>query len=184
MKLKIAKRSSGKKSELGRIRHEGNIPATVYGRGVDSQPIEVSGVDFNAALRAMEKGRLSTTVFEVEIDGKSAKALVKDVQYHKTTYRPLHIDLYLLDDKNELTVNVPVEYTGVSECSGIKLGGFLRQVMRQVKVRCLPKNLPSSFKLDIRELNLKQSKRVSDITFPSGVTPLAGARNVVVVIAK
>ena len=184
MKLKVAKRTSGKKSELNRIRHEGNIPATLYGGGQKSQDVEVDGVDFATALRTMEKGRLPTTVFEIEVDGKKAKAIVKDVQYHKTTYKPLHIDLYVLNDKTEVTVNVPVEYSGVAECSGIKLGGFLRQVMRQVKVRCLPKNLPGAFTLDIRELNLKQSKRVGDLDFPKGVTPLVGEKNVVVVIAK
>ena len=70
------------------------------------------------------------------------------------------------------------------DCVGIKLGGFLRQVIRSVKVRCLPKNIPQNFELDIRNLKMRQSKRLSDLVMPEGVTPLAATDEVVVVIAK
>jgi large subunit ribosomal protein L25 len=67
---------------------------------------------------------------------------------------------------------------------GIKLGGVLRQVIRHVRVRCLPKDLPSFFELDIRELGVKQSKRLREIQIPSTVSPLVDMNEVVAVIVK
>ena len=67
---------------------------------------------------------------------------------------------------------------------GIKLGGFLRQVIRHVKVECLPKNIPSEFIIDVKDLGIRQSKRLKDLAMPNGVKPLASPEEVIVVIAK
>jgi len=81
-------------------------------------------------------------------------------------------------------VKVPINCIGVADCAGIKLGGFLRQVIRHVKVECLPKKIPEEFQVDIKDLGIRQSKRLSDISMPEGVKPLANLEEVVVVIAK
>ncbi|MCI5052559.1 MAG: 50S ribosomal protein L25 [Simkaniaceae bacterium] len=184
MKLGVSQRTLRSKGELNRIRHEGDIPAVLYSKGGKSEDMTVSGSDFGAAIRAIPQGHLPTTVFEIEVGGKKQRAIVKEVQYHKTTYKPLHLDLYLLNDKEEISVNVPLECSGVEVCPGIKLGGFLRRIKRHVRVRCLPKAMPSEFVVDISKVGLKQSKRVSDITFPKGVKPLVSEKEVVVVVGK
>ena len=84
----------------------------------------------------------------------------------------------------KINVNIPIECTGIAESVGIKQGGVLRQVIRHVRVRCLPKDIPDSFELDIRELTLKQSKRLSDLVIPSHIQPLKGLNEVVAVIVK
>lgn len=89
-----------------------------------------------------------------------------------------------MQEDQEVTINVPLHFKNVGECSGIKLGGFLRQIKRHVKVRCLPKNIPSEFSLDIKEMGLKQAKRIKDLVFPEGVQSMFGKEEVVVVIAK
>ena len=94
------------------------------------------------------------------------------------------MDFVELSDASAVSVKVPVECVGVGECSGIKLGGFLRQVIRYVKVECLPKAIPAKFEVDVKDLGMRQSRRVSDIVMPQGVRPLAKLDEVVVVIAK
>jgi large subunit ribosomal protein L25 len=84
----------------------------------------------------------------------------------------------------KVNVKVPVECTGVADCTGIKLGGFLRQVIRYVKVECDPHAIPSKFDIDVRDLGIKQTRRVSDIKLPQDVRPLAKLDEVLVVIAK
>lgn len=184
MKLKIYQRKADKKSEKSLIRHRGDIPAILYSKDKQNQSITIVGKDFEGFLRTLKQGHLPTSIFTLEGEGIACKVIVKDIQYEPTTYKVLHLDLLELDETQPIKVSVPVSFTGMTECSGIKLGGFLRQVIRHVKVKCLPKNLPPEFVLDVRDLGLKQSKRVSDIVIPPGVTPLAPLNEVVVVIAK
>jgi large subunit ribosomal protein L25 len=83
-----------------------------------------------------------------------------------------------------VTVNVPIQILGLADCVGIKLGGFLRQVIRSLKVSCLPKHIPQEFELDVRDLNVGQSKRLSDIAIPGTARPIGRMSEVAVVIAK
>lgn len=184
MKLKIYQRNIDKKSEKNQIRQRGDIPAVLYCNGKENQNIAVSGSDFNKALRSISQGHLPTTVFELEGEGFKSSVIVKDIHYAVTTYDVLHLDLLVLDEKQKVKVNVPVQFTGVAECNGIKLGGFLRQIIRHVQVECFPKDLPSHFTLDVEKLGIKQSKRVKDIEVPKDVKSLAPLNEVVVVIAK
>src|SRR3990167_8308836 len=106
MKLSYFKRSKGTKSEIGKIRREGNIPAILYGVGQSTELIGVKGEEIQAMLRNMQQGLLSTTVFELNDGAKSHKAIIKDIQYHVTSYAVQHIDFILLSDKMPVTVNV------------------------------------------------------------------------------
>ncbi len=184
MKLKIYQRKVDKKSEKSLIKQRGDIPAILYAKGKENKTIAVQGSDFEGHLRKLKPGHLPTTVFTLDGEGISCKVVVKDIHYAPTTYKILHLDLLELDNKQPVKVNVPVRFTGTAECSGIKLGGFLRQIIRHVKVSCLPKELPEEFTLDVKDLGIKQSKRVRDIAMPSGVKSLAPLNEVVVVIAK
>lgn len=184
MKLKTSKRAHEKKSELTTIRVEGDIPAVAYSKSSGSFPIRVSGADFNGVLRTMEEGHLPTTVFELDIDGATKKAVVKDIQYHPTTYQVKHLDFLLLEDNQEVMINVPVRCIGVAECVGVKLGGFLRQIKRHIKVKCLPENIPTRFDLNVRDLGINQSLKAKHIQLGTNVKMLFPENEVVVTIAK
>jgi large subunit ribosomal protein L25 len=181
MKLTVVER---KKGGINRLRREGKIPAVLYGHNVQGELLSVSLEEMQTILRNMKQGMLSTTVFELH-DGKhKRKAIVKEIQYQVATYAIEHIDFLLLDDKIPVTINVPIQITGLADCTGIKLGGFLRQPIRTMKVSCLPRHIPSAFQVDVKELELLQSKRLSDIALPQGVKPLSRLTEVAVVIAK
>ncbi len=184
MKLTAQTRGCGKHSIVNQIRNNGNIPAVIYSKNNEAETIEVAGTEFQAILRSIEKGHLPTTIIELKFGDKSRKAIVKDIQYHKTTYNILHLDFLELVDGNEITLNVPVHFVNAAECIGIKLGGFLRQLKRHVKVKCDPKHIPSGFYLDLKDLGLRQVKRVGDISFPKGVEPLVGLKEVIVGVGK
>jgi large subunit ribosomal protein L25 len=183
-KLTVYQRKDLKKSETNKLRREGNIPAVVYGHGHQNESIWIKGDELNAILRSLKKGLLSTTVFDLHEGKKVHKAIVKDIQYHVTSYAIEHIDFEILDSNRETTLKVPILVQGQAECPGVKLGGFLRQVIRVIKVRCLPKNIPDEFHLDIGELNISQSLRLSDLAIPDSVQPIARMNEVAVVIAK
>ncbi|MDN3504869.1 MAG: 50S ribosomal protein L25/general stress protein Ctc [Rhabdochlamydiaceae bacterium] len=184
MKLTVFERAQISKGQLNKMRHEEKIPAVLYVKDGDNKVITVDKREFEAALRSITKGFLSTTIFDLNIDGKPVKAIVKDVQYHKTTYNIIHLDFQQLYEDTPVNINIPLEFTGVSQCVGIKLGGFLRPVKRNVRVNCLPKNIPKKFSLDVSRLAVKQTKRVSDLEVSSDVNVLVKPDNVLVVIAK
>ncbi len=184
MKLTAEERTVAKKSEIKKMRREGKIPAIVYSQGKVNQLISLNAAEFGAVLRNMKPGHLPTTTFSLMIGGKEKKAIIKDIQYQLTTYQVSHIDFEELIADVEVSVKVPIQCIGIAECAGVKLGGFLRQVIRHVKVECLPKNIPEEFIVDVKDLGIKQAKKLKDLTMPKGVKPLAKLEEVVVVVAK
>lgn len=184
MKLTASERVSVKKSDVKQIRREGKIPAILYSPGQTNQQLILDGSEFGAILRQMPPGHLPTTIFTLSINEKERKAIIKDIQYHLTTYQVSHVDFEELVENVPISIKVPIQCVGVAECVGVKLGGYLRQVRRHVQVECLPKHIPTEFTVDVKDLGIKQSKRLADISMPKGVRPLAQMDEVVVVIAK
>lgn len=184
MKLSVSPRTSERKSDTKKLRRQGQVPGVLYGLKEANKNVYFQLDQLQAILRGMNPGLLATTLFELEGDGKTQQAIVKEIQYHPASYAILHVDFALVSDEKPVSVNVPIQVTGLAECAGIKLGGFMRQVIRSLKVRCLPKDIPQEFVLDVRELDVGQSKKLSDLSIPEGVRPLAKMKEVAVVIAK
>lgn len=184
MKLTIFKREGKAKSELKKIRYDGDIPAIIYQKRAPSLDIFIKGAEFDALLRGLNKGRLSTTILTLKEEKKEHKVIVKDIQYSSTNYKIMHVDFELIE-KDPVTVNVPIELLSVAECKGIKEGGTMRQIIRTIKVRCMPKDIPSVVSLDVKDLGLLESKRLSDIELPKDVRPLArNLKEIVAIVAK
>lgn len=177
-------REIGKKSLLSDLRTNGMIPAVVYSKGKEPATIAISKVEYAAHLRQIQEGRLSTTVFQLTGPAGNKKVVIKDIQYNVTTYDVIHIDLEELYDDVTVNVKVPVTFIGAMDCQGIKLGGFLRPVIRFVRINCLPKDIPTEFVVDVKGLGIRQSIKLSQISFPKGVKPLTSLNEVVVTIAK
>lgn len=184
MKLSANERTSQTKSDILQLRRNGKIPAIIYSPGQNGQLIAIDATEFKAALRGIKSGQLPTTVFTLQIGGKERKAVIKDIQYNPTNYDVIHLDFQELVKNVPICVKVPISCSGVADCVGIKLGGFLRQVIRFVKVECMPELIPSEFIIDVKDLGIKQTKRLRDLALPKGVRPLAPLEEVVVVIAK
>jgi large subunit ribosomal protein L25 len=186
MKLQAVKRAANNKSEAKKLRREGFIPAILYVKGKEGEPLAVKATDFSTQLRQLKSGHLPTTIFTlVDEKGKERRVLVKDIQYNVTNYAVVHLDFEELLPNHKVNVKVPIECIGQVDCVGIKLGGVLRQVIRHMRL-CVddPKDIPPFFELDIRELGLKQSKRLSDIKLPETARPLDNLNEVVAVIVK
>lgn len=185
MKLQMKKRAAVRKSEALRLRREGQIPAVIYKRGEHGEDVSVSETEFNTHLRHIQSGRLPTTVFNLTDEhGKERPSIVKEIQYNPVNYQVIHLDFEELHKDQHVKVKVPIEFTGVVDCIGVKLGGTLRHVIRHVKVRCLPKDIPACFNVDVRNMALGDSKRLSDLEIPKNVKPIANLKEVAVIIAK
>lgn len=185
MKLNIIKRAAKSKSESKQLRRNGYIPAVMYVRGQSSETITVSESEFSSLLRKISKGRLSTSVFELTNESKvTKKAIIKDITYDPVTYNVIHLDFEELIDGVKISLNVPIECVGTADCQGVKQGGVIRQVIRALRISCLPSDIPEVFQLDVKNLGLFEAKRLADIELSPALRPQADLKEVAVTIAK
>jgi large subunit ribosomal protein L25 len=183
--LRCEERKDTSKGGLRRLRRAGLLPCVIYSQGNEVVLGSVKTAEVAKALRELPSGFLPTLVFLLEDDqGKTRQALVREIQYAPTTYDVVHIDFMEITPNREITVKVPVEMINTVDCVGVKLGGQLRYVMRHVKVRCLPGVMPDHFTIDVRDVGIRQSRRVRDIEIPAGVTCLANKDDVVLTVNK
>lgn len=185
MELTYSKREAEKKSQAKALRRAGQIPAVVYHRSKDAESVSIDSNAFTVILRNVQKGRLCTSVFSLSDEkGNKKRAILKDIQYNPVNYEVVHLDFEELLHDHPINVKIPIECVGVEDSVGIKLGGFLRQVKRHLRVSCLPKDIPTHFQINVQEMVLYDSKRLKDLEIPKALRPLDDLEQVVVVIAK
>ena len=152
-------RQSGGKNDARRLRKSGQIPAVLYGAGLE--PINLS-VDPKQISRILHSEQGHNTIFDMAAGGDSGKVMIVDWQYEPIKGALLHVDLKRIAMNEKLTVSVPVLLKG--EAPGVKLqGGILEQMMREVEVECLPADIPSHIDADVSQLVFGQTLRVSDL---------------------
>jgi large subunit ribosomal protein L25 len=164
-KLAAAGRTvTGKK--VARLRHEGRLPAVVYGHGVASEPLTVDAHEFDLLRRHVG----ASTLVDLAVDGKkSLPVLVHSIQVNPVNRRPIHVDLFAVRMTEELTVEVQLVPTGTAPAT--ELGGTLVHPTSSVRVRALPDNLPETLHYDISSLvDYDTTITVADLVMPDGVT--------------
>ena len=152
-------RQGGGKNDARRLRQTGMIPAVVYGAGQDSKAIAVDPKQMGRILHS-ETGH--NTIFDLSLDGQSAKVMIVDWQYEPIKGALLHVDLKRIAMDKVLRVKVPILMKG--EAPGVKQqGGILEQILREVEIECLPADIPSHIDADVSQLMFGQVIRVSDL---------------------
>jgi large subunit ribosomal protein L25 len=152
-------RQGGGKNDARRLRKTGLIPAVVYGAGLDCKAIAVDPKQMTRILHS-ESGHNS--IFDLSLDGQSAKVMIVDWQYEPIRGALLHVDLKRIAMDKVLRVSVPIVLKG--EAPGVKQqGGILEQVLREVEIECLPADIPGHIDADVSQLMFGQVIRVSDL---------------------
>ena len=152
-------RQGGNKNDARRLRREGQIPAVLYGAGLE--PITIS-VDPKQMKRILNSETGHNTIFDLTAGGDSGKAMIVDWQFEPIKGALLHVDLKRIAMDKLLRVGVPVTLKG--EAPGVKLqGGILEQMMREVEIECLPADIPGRIEADVSKLEFGQTIRVSDL---------------------
>jgi large subunit ribosomal protein L25 len=150
-----------------RLRHEGKVPAIIYGAG---RPPRSLSFDHNKVLRQLENESFYSSVLNIKVGDKSQAAIVKDIQRHPARPIIMHIDLQRIVEDQVIKMNVPIHFVGEEEAVGVRQGGgSVSHLKTDVEVVCLPKDLPEYFEVDISELELDAMMYLSDLTVPDGV---------------
>jgi len=150
-----------------RMRHAGVIPAIIYGAGKD--PVSLS-LSHNEITNSLNNESFYSHILTVNLDGKSEKAVLKDLQRHP--YKPsiLHLDLQRVSDTEKLSLRVPLHFINEENCVGVKQdGGKISHQMTEVEISCLPKDLPEFIEVDLGNVKTGEIVHLSSLTIPENV---------------
>ena len=174
----VARDKSGK-NNCNRLRMEGFIPAVVYSHG-KSEAIKIQEKEFLTLF----KGHISESViFDLHVAGEpDLMAFVKDFQRDPVSGRILHLDLFKVTKSEKIKTHVPIELVGTP--AGLKLGGVLKQVERELMIQCLPGDLPEKITIDISNLLTGDAIHVGDIVHGTEFEIMTSAINVVVAVER
>jgi large subunit ribosomal protein L25 len=170
-------RESRGKNEARRLRVKGQIPAVIYGAFKDPRAVTVNPKDI---LKIIHSKTGHNSIFDVEVAGaEKTPVIVADEQYHPVKGNLMHIDLKRIDLARKLRVSIPVHVTG--DAKGVKQqGGVLDVVTKAVEIECVPDDIPDQFDVNVGELMIGSSIRVSDLPVKDGVRILTSPEVVIV----
>lgn len=176
--IKAKKRDEDIKLDV--LRKSMEIPAVFYGAGKATTPISISTTEFKKVWR--EAGESSAV--KIGMGTENIDVLIHEVQVDPITDEPIHVDFLAIDMKKKIRVQVPLEFTGVS--NAVKNGiGNLVKVLYEVEIEALPIDLPHNLVVDISKLEtLQDNIVVSDIKLPVGVTVINNPSDVVASIIE
>jgi len=161
--ITAAPRTAAGKGAARQARLQKKVPAVVYGHGRASQSLEVDAQTLEQVLSGKEP---SSTLVELTVDGKKARALIREIQRHPVRPDIIHIDFYEIHADEKVKLKVPVHLTGTPE--GVRnAGGVLDQVTREVEIEVLPEHIPDRVELDVTPLTIGHSVHVSDLAIPN-----------------
>lgn len=179
LNLTAKTRTVGKHHSRG-LRKGMEVPAVVYGPKVKNVSLSLRENELVKYLPS----KYDNAIFTLESDEKSLsglKVLKKEVTIHPVSRRPVHVDLFAIDMTQTIRVWVEVKFNGKAE--GLKEGGVLNVVTREVEVECLPNQIPESIAIDVTPLNVGESFHVSDLRLPEGVEMLSSTDETLCTVA-
>lgn len=164
LELQVDLREAGGKGAARRTRAKGNVPAVVYGIGADTITLQVDERSLSAIVR-MGANQIIDLKGPDGFDDRLV--LLRELQQHPVSRQLIHADFYTVDTSKRIEVDIPIVLEG--KCVGVELGGVLDLVIRDLHVSCMPLAIPSSFTVDVTEMNIGDSKNTSDVALPEGV---------------
>jgi large subunit ribosomal protein L25 len=151
-----------------RLRHEGKVPAIIYGAG---RPPRALVFDHNRVVQQLDNESFYSSILNIKVGEKSQAAILKDVQRHPSKPLVMHMDFQRIVEDEEIRMLVPIHFLGEDVAPGVKQeGGKVSHLMTEVDVVCLPRHLPEYLDLDVSELGLDEMLKLSDIPLPEGVS--------------
>jgi large subunit ribosomal protein L25 len=164
-KLKAAPRTDFGSRTSRRLRRAGFVPGVVYAGGSDARAFQVAEREVQTVLSG------GHALFDLEVEGsKAVPVVVKEQQLHPVRGTLRHIDLQEVNLKEAIQAEVTIELEGVDDAPGIKGGGVLDQVTREITVEALPTDIPDSITVDVSTMEINDTLQLSAIEAPSGVT--------------
>jgi len=177
-KLSVSSRAAEGSRAARRLRRSGRVPGVVYGGGGDAQGFDADARELRHALAG------SGAVLDLGIDGETATPVVlKEAQRDPVRGETVHVDLLRVRLDEAIHAVVPLELTGTEEAPGVKEGGVLEQITRELNVQALPTAIPESISYDVGEMQIGDTIVLEALAAPEGVTLLDEAETVLATLS-
>jgi large subunit ribosomal protein L25 len=151
-----------------RLRHKGKVPAILYGGHQDAQALIL---DQQNLLTMVGNERFYSSIVQLKIGERTQEAIIKDIQMHPAKNVVVHVDLLRVVENEVIRIKLPIHFRNESVSPGVKTqGGVVSHMRSDVEITCLPKDLPEHLEMDLSGMSLNETKFLSDIPLPSGVT--------------
>ena len=169
--MKISGNIPGKERKKGNTNpylKDGLIPSIIYGGTADPLMVAVDRIQLK---KRFEEGGFYSKIFEVDLGEKKEPVVVKSIQRHKVKNHPIHVDFQRVDDKTRIVISVPVEFVDQETSPGLKQGGVLNVVRREIELSCLASNIPEKFVISLEGKEIGDDIRLSSVTLGEGMKP-------------
>jgi large subunit ribosomal protein L25 len=177
--LSAKSRSNTGKGVARKLRAAGEVPAIIYGHNRSPLTLSLNAHELQLLL---EKNPYQSTVIELAFDGTTARTLIRELQRHPFKKQILHVDFQELVAGEQVTVRVPIHFTGTAD--GVRNGGgIIDQTMHELEISCDPSNIPHHITVDLTPLTIGHSIHAGEIPLPTGVTLLTDSKSTVCVCA-
>ncbi|MDB2360148.1 50S ribosomal protein L25/general stress protein Ctc [Alphaproteobacteria bacterium] len=157
-----------KKGNTNPYLNDGFIPSIIYGGKADPLMVAVETIQLK---KRFEEGGFYSKIFEIEIGDKKEAVVVKSIQRHKVKNNPIHVDFQRVDEKTRIVISVPVDFSNQELSPGLKQGGVLNVVRRDLELSCLANNIPENFEISLEGKEVGDDIRLSSITLGEGMKP-------------
>ena len=167
--MKISGNIPGKERKKGNTNpylKDGLIPSIIYGGSADPLMVAVDRIQLK---KRFEEGGFYSKIFEVDLGEKKEPVVVKSIQRHKVKNHPIHVDFQRVDDKTRIIISVPVEFVDQEISPGLKQGGVLNIVRREIELSCLANNIPEKFVISLEGKEIGDDIRLSSVTLGEGM---------------
>ena len=162
--IKVSERTEFGSSVSKRMRRDGLVLGVVYGGGSDARPFQVPERELRTVLGT------GAALFDLEFDGSSTPVVIKEQQRHPLRGELMHLDLLEVKLDEAIESEVPIEIEGTEDAPGVKEGGVLEHVGREITVEALPTDIPEKITVDVSAMEIGDTIQLSTVTPPSGVT--------------
>ena len=175
--IEVNIRNTNTKGEVNSLRINENVPAVVYGGSEKNQKIYLSKKNIKNLI---EKENFLSNIISINLDGKSENVLPKEIVWDPITDEPVHIDFLRIVKGAKVILEIPVKFINIEKSPGLKRGGVLNIVRRKVELKCPAENIPTELIVDLDNLDIGASIKISSIKLPENVTPTIQGRDFVV----
>ena len=163
--IKAVARDRAGKGAARAVRRQGQVPAVLYGGG---QAAEAIALDFNQTKQLIFAGHFLTTIFEIDVDGNTVRAIPRDYQLDPVRDFPIHVDFLRLAQGQVIKVVVPVHVVGQEKSPGVKRGGALQIVEHSVELLVPSDAIPDFIEVSVADLEIGSSIHLNEIALPNG----------------
>ncbi|MDC0216457.1 50S ribosomal protein L25/general stress protein Ctc [Candidatus Pelagibacter sp.] len=170
-------RNTNTKGDVNHLRANGNIPAIVYGGVEKNQKISLSKKILKSLI---EKENFLSNIVSLNLGGKLENVLPKEIVWDPITDEPIHVDFLRIVKGAKVILEIPVKFINSEKSPGLKRGGVLNIVRRKVELKCSSENIPTELVVDLENVDIGESFKISSIKLPENVTPTIIGRDFVV----